>query len=78
MRRTLTAHAASELAIIGWRFANYWLPMPVGAAACLSLRLPCRALIRTRHRGRRAPVAPDEADATEPSHQLERPVSADP
>ena len=64
----------ATLAVIGWRFANYWLPIPVGAAAYLSLRLPRRALIRTRHRGRRAPV--DEADVIEPSHELERPVSA--
>jgi len=42
MRRTLTAHAASELAVIGWRFANCWLPILVGAAACRSLRLPLR------------------------------------
>ena len=27
MRRTLTAHAVSELAVIGWRFAYYWLPI---------------------------------------------------
>jgi len=47
-----------------------------GAAAYLPLRLPCRAPIRTRHPGRRAPVAPDEADVSEPSHELERPVSA--
>jgi hypothetical protein len=46
--------------------------------AYLSLRLPCRALIRRRHRSRRAPVAPGEADVTEPSHELERPVSAGP
>src|SRR5215831_4555471 len=55
IRRTLTAHAASELAVAGWRFANYWLPLPAGAAAYLSLRLPCRALIRRRRWGRGAP-----------------------
>jgi uncharacterized protein (TIRG00374 family) len=69
------------LAVIGWRFANFWLPIPVGAAAYLSLRLPCRGPVRTRHRARRAPPAPDEAEAeadvTDPSQELERPVSAD-
>jgi uncharacterized membrane protein YbhN (UPF0104 family) len=40
MRRTLTAHAASELAVIGWRFANYWLPIPVGTAGYLSFAYP--------------------------------------
>ena len=76
MRRTLTAHAASELAVIRWRFANCWLPILVAAAAYLSLRLPCRALIRRRHRAAGAPAAPDGAGVTEPSHELERPISA--
>ena len=73
----------ATLAVIGWRFANFWLPIPVGAAAYLSLRLPHRGPIRTRHLARRAPLAPDEAeteaeaDVTDPSHELERPVWAD-
>lgn len=49
---------------------------PVGAAAYLSLRVLWRALIRTRHRGR--PWHRDEADVTEPSYELERPVPAGP
>ena len=72
----MTAHAASELAVIGWRFANYWLPILVVPAAYLSLRLPCRALIRRRYRAAGAPAAPDELGVTEPSHELERPISA--
>jgi hypothetical protein len=77
MRRTLTAHAVSELAVIGWRFANYWLPIPVTAAASLSLRLPCRA---DPHAPPGAPgtCGTGEAGVTEPSHELERPVSAGP
>ncbi len=66
----------ATLAVIGWRFANFWLPIPVGAAAYLSLRLPHRGPIRTRPGPRRVLVAPDEADLTEPSHELEQPVSA--
>ena len=29
----------AALAVIGWRLVNFWLPIPLGAAACLSLRL---------------------------------------
>ena len=47
-----------------------------GATANLPLRPTCRTLIRTRYRSRRAPVVTDETDVTEPSHELERPVSA--
>lgn len=73
------------LAVIGWRFANFWLPIPVGAAAYLSLRLPRGGPLRRRHqarRARRAPPAPDEAetgtetDVTDPAQELDRPVSA--
>ena len=53
----------ATLAVIGWRFANFWLPIPVGAAAYLSLRLPRRGPVRTRHPARRAPLAPGEAQA---------------
>jgi len=30
----------ATLAVIGWRLASFWLPIPFGAAAYLSLRLP--------------------------------------
>jgi uncharacterized protein (TIRG00374 family) len=65
----------ATLAVIGWRFANFWLPIPVGAAAYLSLRLPRRP-VRTRHPPRGAPPAPGEAEGTGPSHELDRPVPA--
>jgi hypothetical protein len=32
--------------VLGWRLVNFWLPIPVGAAAYLSLRLSCDS--RTR------------------------------
>lgn len=31
--------SVAALAVIGWRLVNFWLPIPLGAAACLSLRL---------------------------------------
>jgi len=30
----------ATLAVIGWRLVSFWLPIPFGAAAYLSLRLP--------------------------------------
>lgn len=35
--------AVATLAVIGWRIVSFWLPIPFGAAAYLSLRLPRRA-----------------------------------
>jgi uncharacterized protein (TIRG00374 family) len=32
--------AVATLAVIGWRLSSFWLPIPFGAAAYLSLRLP--------------------------------------
>ena len=68
----------ATLAVIGWRFANFWLTIPAGAAAYLSLRLPHRGSVGTRRPGRRAPVAPGGANVTGPSHELEQPASARP
>lgn len=43
----LTKEVAT-LGVIGWRLVNYWLPIPVGAAAFLSLRVPRGSRIKTR------------------------------
>ncbi|MGZ4655859.1 MAG: lysylphosphatidylglycerol synthase transmembrane domain-containing protein [Blastococcus sp.] len=32
--------AIATFGVLGWRLVNFWLPIPVGAAAYLSLRLP--------------------------------------
>jgi hypothetical protein len=42
----LTKNTAT-LAVIGWRLVNFWLPIPIGAASYLSLKVP-------RHSGLRA------------------------
>ena len=41
----LTRNVAT-LAVIGWRLVNFWLPIPVGAAAYISLRVPRGAGLR--------------------------------
>jgi uncharacterized protein (TIRG00374 family) len=41
----LTSNIAT-LAVIGWRLVNFWLPIPVGAAAYISLRVPRGAGLR--------------------------------
>ena len=38
----------ATLAVIGWRLVNYWLPIPLGTAAYVSLRVPRGAGIRAR------------------------------
>ncbi len=43
----LTKEVAT-LGVIGWRLVNYWLPIPVGAAAFLSLRVPRGSRIKAR------------------------------
>ncbi|HUZ21036.1 MAG TPA: lysylphosphatidylglycerol synthase transmembrane domain-containing protein [Acidimicrobiales bacterium] len=45
----LTKYTA-YLGVIGWRLVNFWLPIPVGAAAYISLKVPRGAGLRARRR----------------------------
>ena len=38
----------ATLAVIGWRLVNFWLPIPIGTAAYVSLRVPRGAGLRAR------------------------------
>jgi uncharacterized protein (TIRG00374 family) len=38
----------ATLGVIGWRLVNFWLPIPVGAGAYVSLRAPRGSGLRTR------------------------------
>jgi len=38
-----TSRGVATLGVIGWRLVNFWLPIPVGALAYLSLRVPGKA-----------------------------------
>lgn len=38
----------ATLAVIGWRLVNFWLPIPLGAASYISLRVPRGAGMRAR------------------------------
>lgn len=38
----------ATLAVIGWRLVNFWLPIPVGTACYISLRVPRGAGLRAR------------------------------
>jgi uncharacterized protein (TIRG00374 family) len=58
------------LAVIGWRLVNFWLPIPAGAAAYVSLRVGRGAGLRDRRRALQemaeeahvsAPARPDRA-----------------
>lgn len=47
-----TGHEAALLGVLAWRVFAFWLPIPLGAAAGLWLRLSARALSRRRVVGR--------------------------
>lgn len=40
----------ATLGVLGWRLANFWLPIPLGALAYLSLRVPRGAGLRAHRR----------------------------
>lgn len=40
----------ATLGVVGWRFANFWLPIPLGAGAYISLRVPRGAGLRAQRR----------------------------
>ena len=50
-----TTRSIAIVAVIGYRLVNFWLPIPVGAAAYLSLR-PADSRRRTKRRVNRQPV----------------------
>ncbi len=52
--------SVATLAVIGWRLVNFWLPIPVGAAFYLSLRLPRGASLSARRQVLHELVTPDE------------------
>ena len=62
----LTRNVAT-LAVIGWRLVNFWLPIPLGAAAYISLRVPRGGGMRA---GRRA--------LSDMAAQAKSPVDAEP
>ena len=43
-------HGVALLAVIGWRIVNFWLPIPCGAAAYVSLRVERGAGLRAQQR----------------------------
>jgi uncharacterized protein (TIRG00374 family) len=72
--------SVATLGVLGWRLVNFWLPIPAGAAAYVSLKVPkgsglkaMRAAIPTMltHNGH-PPAAPDEPAPDE--HALDEPA----
>ncbi|HZT67692.1 MAG TPA: YbhN family protein [Acidimicrobiales bacterium] len=51
------------LGVLGWRLVNFWLPIPAGAAAYLSLRVGPGGLLRPEELQRLAEGPPDDLDA---------------
>jgi uncharacterized protein (TIRG00374 family) len=73
--------SVATLGVLGWRLVNFWLPIPVGALAYVSLKVPRgtdlramrRALSELTARGARAnrepALGPDQAAEDEAEHQ---------
>ena len=40
----------ATLAVLGWRLVNFWLPIPLGAAAYVSLKVPRGSGVRALRR----------------------------
>jgi uncharacterized protein (TIRG00374 family) len=73
--------SVATLGVLGWRLVNFWLPIPAGAAAYISLKVPrgaglkaMRAAVSTMltHNGHPEPAGSD------PVHPAPQPVPADP
>lgn len=41
-------YSVATLAVVGWRFVNFWLPIPIGAGCYISLRVQRGASLRER------------------------------
>ena len=59
----------ATLAVLGWRLVNFWLPIPIGAGAYISLRVPRGSGLRA---GRRA-LSDMAAEARRPEERPESP-----
>ena len=57
--------AIAILAVVGWRFFNFWLPIPVGAGCYMSLRVERGASLRERSKALGAMA--DDARRTDPA-----------
>jgi uncharacterized protein (TIRG00374 family) len=64
-------HVAT-LAVLGWRLVNFWLPIPIGAAAYVSLRVPRGSSLSAR----RQALADMAAEAKQPDDEPGGPPAA--
>jgi uncharacterized protein (TIRG00374 family) len=84
--------SVATLGVLGWRLVNFWLPIPVGALAYVSLKVPRRAGLRAMRRtlseltarGGHDPQQPAQASEADAEHQdgsgpaSQLPTAADP
>ena len=77
--------SVATLGVLGWRLVNFWLPIPAGAAAYVSLKVPRGAGLKARRAAvsamlaRAAPAEePEEPEEPEKPGEPEEPPSADP
>ncbi len=65
----------ATLAVIGWRLVNFWLPIPIGTAAYVSLRVPRGAGLRARRQALHdmaVEAQPAEDEPEEPAGERSR------
>jgi uncharacterized protein (TIRG00374 family) len=56
----------ATLGVLGWRLVNFWLPIPLGAAAYVSLKVPRGSGLRARRQALSAMAAESKPTADEP------------
>lgn len=61
----------ATLAVIGWRFVNFWLPIPVGAASYISLRVPRGAGFRAQRQALHEMAVEAKPAEEEPEDRVE-------
>ncbi len=77
--------SVATLGVLSWRLVNFWLPIPAGAAAYVSLKVPRgggikamrRALAEMMSRGPREPQPADSADRPSAGSADEQPAGSD-
>ncbi len=75
----------ATLGVLGWRLVNFWLPIPAGAAAYVSLKVPrgaglkaMRAAVSTMMSRQTPPADTTPADPPEAEPPEPEPPEADP
>jgi uncharacterized protein (TIRG00374 family) len=76
--------SVATLGVLGWRLVNFWLPIPAGAAAYVSLKVPRGAGLKAMRTAvstmmaRPAPAPPEEEQPEKEQPEKEQPAETPP